>query len=121
MTLIASSMVWSKSQQIALAIMPKIASVLSMSGSSWIIIEVWSDKNKLMNVYHRLLMVMAIYEIMEGVGNFASTWPIPAGTPNIFGASGTTGTCAAQGFFLQLTLATPIYNSCLSICKFRCI
>jgi hypothetical protein len=114
-------MAWSKSQQVALAMVPKFAAVLSISGSSWIIIEVWSDKNKLMNVYHRLLMAMAIYDVMEGVWNFASTWPIPAGTPNVFGSSGTTETCVAQGFVLQLAIAVPIYNSCLSLCKFRCI
>ena len=44
---------------------------------------------------------MSVYDILESVWNFASTWPIPAGTPDVYGAVGTTQTCAAQGFLLD--------------------
>ncbi|KAL7447621.1 hypothetical protein ACHAXS_000019, partial [Conticribra weissflogii] len=43
-----------------------------------------------------------------------STWPIPKGTEGVYGASGTTQTCTAQGFFNQLMLVSPFYNLMLA-------
>lgn len=108
-------MAWTQSQQIALAVVPKFSSILSLLGSTWILVEVLTGKGKLRQVYNRLLGMMALYDILESVWNFASTWPIPRGTQGVWGASGTTATCAAQGFFLQFSLGVPIYNACLSI------
>lgn len=108
-------MVWNQAQQIALAIVPKFTSFLSLLGSSWVIVEVLTEREKMQSVYHRLLLAMSIYDVLESVWNFASTWPIVRGTPNIWGASGTTQSCTTQGFFLQLGLAIPMYNAFLSI------
>ena len=108
-------MAWNETQNIALAIVPKFTSFLSLLGSSWIIVEVFTEKNKTQSVYHRLLCAMSIYDVLESVWNFCSTWPIPVGSPNLWGASGTTQTCTAQGFFLQLGLAVPMYNASLSM------
>jgi hypothetical protein len=110
-------MVWNRQQQIALAVIPKVSSVLSLFGSAWIIIEVLtdSDVNKLHLSYHRLLFAMSIYDVLESTGNFFSTWPIPAETEGVIWSSGTTVTCSAQGFFLTLGVAVPIYNAMLSL------
>ena len=106
---------WNESQQITLAIVPKFTSFLSLLGSSWVILEVLTEQEKRRSVYHRLLCAMSIYDVLESIWNFASTWPIPAGTTGIWAASGTRQTCSAQGFFLQLGLAIPMYNASLSI------
>jgi hypothetical protein len=58
---------------------------------------------------------MSTYDVLESAWNFMSTWTIPAGTPGVVFATGTTGTCSAQGFFLTLSVAVPIYNAMLSI------
>lgn len=108
-------MVWNETQQIALALVPKFTSILSILGSSWVIVEVLTEREKRHSVYHRLLCAMSIYDVLESVWNFCSTWPIPAGPLGIWGASGNTQTCTAQGFFLQLGLAIPMYNASLSI------
>jgi hypothetical protein len=115
-------MAWNRSQQIALALVPKFSSVLSLLGSSWIAIEVLTEENrrnpsktKRKQPYHRLLLAMSIYDILESLWNFTSTWPIPAGTEGVAWASGTTKTCSAQGFFLTLSVAVPIYNAFLSL------
>ena len=106
---------WNRQQQIALALIPKFSSFLSLFGSGWIFIEVISQPNQKLNrPYHRLLLAMSVYDILESVWNFGSTWPIPKGTPGIIWPMGTTATCTAQGFFLQLSLAVPMYNACLS-------
>ena len=100
---------------VILAIIPKVSATLSMIGSGWIVLEVATNASKRKNVYHRLLLAMAVYDILESIFNFFSSWPIPRGTPNIFAAVGTTATCVTQGFFLQLGLAIPIctYGSVL--------
>ena len=118
-------MAWSTRQQIVLAIVPKVSSLFSLFGSTWILLEVLTDtKNNASNAstpikrkhpYHRLLLGMSVYDILESVWNFASTWAIPAGTPGVWHARGTTATCSAQGFFLTLSVAVPIYNAFLSL------
>jgi hypothetical protein len=53
-------------------------------------------------VYHQLLCAMHIYDVLESLWNFASTWPIPARTTGIWA---TTQPCNTQRFFLQFGLA----------------
>ena len=112
-------MTWSTKQQIVLAIVPKISSVFSLFGSGWILLEVLTDNDaklpKRKHPYHRLLLGMSVYDILESIWNFASTWAIPEGTSGVWQARGTTATCTVQGFFLTLSVAVPIYNAFLSL------
>ncbi|KAG7342891.1 hypothetical protein IV203_020836 [Nitzschia inconspicua] len=110
---------WSYTQKAVLAVIPKITSILSLLGSGWIIIEVLTDTSgprpKRQHPYHRLLFAMSVYDVLESIWNFASTWAIPKGTNGVVWALGTTATCSAQGFFLTLSVAVPIYNALLSL------
>jgi hypothetical protein len=112
-------MAWTRTQQIVVAILPKFASVLSLFGSLWIIVEIITDNNesrpKRNHPYHRLLFAMSVYDVLESVWNFTSSWPIPEGTEDVAWAKGTTATCSAQGYFLTLSVAVPIYNAMLSL------
>lgn len=107
---------WSKNQQIALAVTPKISSLFSLFGSSWIIIEVATSRTKREHPYHRLLLAMSCYDVAESIGNFFSTWAIPnsEGNDDQVWAVGTTQTCTLQGFFLTFSVAVPIYNALLA-------
>lgn len=108
-------MPWSKGQQIALALTPKISSVFSLAGSAWVVAEVCTCQQKRTHPYHRLLLAMSAYDAAESVWNFMSTWPVPASTStNQVWAVGNTQTCTAQGFFLTISVAVPIYNALLS-------
>jgi hypothetical protein len=105
---------FSYTQQVTLAIMPKISSFASLCGSSAILMEcLYYDRRKLQRVYHRLLCVMSVYDIIESSFNFMSSWPIPRGSPNVAFAVGTQQTCTLQGFVLQFGLAIPMLNLCL--------
>lgn len=129
-------MTWTRQQQIVVAILPKISSFCTLFGSSWMIIEILTHKGhhidittasssssshrvrkpKVYHPYHRLLLGMCIYDVLEAIWNFQSTWPIPEQYSDIrIWASGTRGTCSAQGFFLQIAIAVPIYNACLAM------
>ena len=60
-------------------------------------------------------MCISTVDLIIGTCMFLSTWPIPAGTVGVYGASGTTATCTTQGFFLQLAIMAPLYNAALSL------
>ena len=99
-----------------LAIVPKITSSFSLAGSGWIVGEVLFSDQKRQFVYHRLLLGMAVYDIVVSLWYFASTWPIPP-SPSMetsaFGAIGSEASCRAQGFFLQLGMANAVYFAML--------
>lgn len=69
------------------------------------------------HTYHRLLLSMSIFDILSSCALFMSTWPIPADTPSkiVYGAVGNQATCSAQGFFVQFSMGTVLYNATLSI------
>lgn len=102
-------------KQATLAILPKISSFISMCGASWIIVEVAGSHAKRHSVYNRLLFCMSIFDFLVCMSYFASTWPIPRDSPGVLWALGTTQSCTAQGFFIQLGIVAPLYNCCLSI------
>ena len=106
---------FSRTQQVALAIAPKVTSVLSLFGSGWIAIEVLTKRSKRTNVYNRLLCAMSLCDILVSSWFFLSTWPIPEGTPGVAFDTGTQASCTAQGFFVQFGITSPVYNSCLAV------
>ena len=46
---------------------------------------------------------------------FFTTWPIPRGTPGVYGTVGTQGMCTAQAFFAQFSLSSIMYNVSLLV------
>ena len=107
----------SYSQQVALAIVPKITSSLSIIGSSYIIfdcVRALRRKRDDRNTYRRLMIGISGVDITMSSCFFLSTWPMPRGTPFVFGARGSTQTCTAQGFFAQIGVSSVMYNASLS-------
>lgn len=104
----------SHSQQVTLAIAPKITAFLSIFGTCYVIRNVLISKRKRRLVYHRILLCISGIDLIIGICMFLSTWPIPSST-GIYGAVGTTQTCTAQGFFLQFSIMAPLYNAALSL------
>ncbi|KAL7555262.1 hypothetical protein ACHAWF_018928 [Thalassiosira exigua] len=98
-----------------LAITPKPFATLSVIGSLYIIRHVLTSQTRRSAVFHRILLGLSIYDVMTSITVFMGTWPIPRGSPGIFMASGTNGTCSAQGFFIQFAgVGAPIYNASLA-------
>lgn len=100
----------------ALAIIPHVTGPLSLLGSCSIFYDIWSDrKQKLKRPYFRILLGLSIADAITSFWLGLSTWPIPEGTDGVYGASGNTQTCTAQGFFVQLIVLSPCYNLNLSL------
>ncbi|CAB9502251.1 expressed unknown protein [Seminavis robusta] len=100
-------------RHVTLAVIPHITGFLSLLGSTLIVVDVY--RRRFETVYHRLLLGLAVSDIIASIGFFLSTWPIPEESMTSWGAIGNLQTCEFQGFLIQLGLATPLYNAALSI------
>jgi len=108
-------MVFSLNQKKALSIIPHITGTLSIVGSLSILYDIWKYRSrKLHRPYYRILLGMSFFDVFASASLGMSTWPIPKGTEGVYGAMGTTRTCTAQGFFIQLMLVSPFYNLMLA-------
>jgi len=101
-------------QQQAVAIAPKFTAAASAISSS-IMIFLILGRGKEKNTYHRLVLGMSLSDLLASIAWFFTTWPIPRGTPDVFGAVGNQQTCSAQAFFTQFSLSTVMYNASLAI------
>ena len=113
------------SQQMAVAIAPKFTASLSALGSLVTCILILRPKKAAQHgrqsssnktgTYHRLVLGMSLCCLSSSVAWFFTTWPIPRGTPGVYGAVGNEGTCTAQAFFAQFSLSSVMYNMSLSV------
>lgn len=58
---------------------------------------------------------MSIVDAFASVASGLSTWPIPKGSPGVYATLGSVGTCEAQAFFLQASIAGPLYYFMISV------
>lgn len=102
-------------RELALAVTPKVGASLSLMGSLWIFFEVLTDREKRSMVYHRIIFMFALFDILESsITFFASSWLMVP--PGPWQARGNHATCAFQGFVTQLgSGALFSYNAVLSI------
>jgi len=105
------NMTLTHTQRVALAISPKITSVLSATASVWIISEVLSNPRKRDKVYHRIMLASACIDVFASLGCFASTWPIPKDVEGAVWNIGNDFTCNFQGFLIQLGCTCFVYVS----------
>jgi hypothetical protein len=109
-------------QKKAVAIAPKFTAAASAMGSLTICYLILRKPTK-RRTYHRLVLGMSLCDVFASTAWFFTSWPIPRGTPGVYGAVGTQQTCSAQAFFAQFSLSTVMYNASLSayyvlvICK----
>jgi hypothetical protein len=102
-------------QERALAIMPKVTSPISIISSLFIIHEVYCDHRtpRGTTAVQRALVGMSIVDVLASSAWFLSTWAVPEGSFAF--AAGNRASCNFQGFFLQLAVGAPLYNSSLAL------
>ena len=105
---------YSHSQQVALALVPKLTGFLSFSCSSYIVYSILKDQRRRHKVYHRLICGTCVIDVLSSISFGLSTWPIPRDAGMLW-ASGTMATCQAQAFVNQVAIGSPLYNGALSI------
>eukprot|EP00585_Thalassiosira_rotula_P003164 CAMPEP_0196133584 /NCGR_PEP_ID=MMETSP0910-20130528/2751_1 /TAXON_ID=49265 /ORGANISM="Thalassiosira rotula, Strain GSO102" /LENGTH=329 /DNA_ID=CAMNT_0041393327 /DNA_START=80 /DNA_END=1069 /DNA_ORIENTATION=- len=101
-------------QQMAVAIAPKFTAAASAISSTTTIFLITCRSSE-KRTYHRLVLGMSMCDLSASAAWFFTTWPIPRGTPGVYGAMGNQQTCSAQAFFAQFSLSTVMYNASLAI------
>lgn len=104
-------------QQKLVAIAPKFTAAISVvSSGTCIFINAFRGSKKDQNdrTYRRLVLGMSACDLLASMAWFFTTWPIPKGTPGVYGAIGNQQTCSTQAFFTQFSLSTAFYNASLA-------
>lgn len=113
---------------IALAYIPKVSGMISITSSIYIIKDLM--RNGYQNVTHTrdiMLMMMSVVDILSAFTSFfLGSWPAPKGM-GYYGAVGNISTCDAQGYIGNLLGGIRIaYNSLLammflSVVRYHCV
>ena len=98
-------------QQVAITLAAAISSLLSLTGSGVI---AYMAAQRRYSIKYRLLLSLAVADIINSTVFLLWPLPIPAGTPGVWGAIGNRRTCNVQGFFLQFGILGSFYNAALS-------
>lgn len=106
---------------ILLATIPKIPALLSVLGSSLILLYILQRRKRKrpIQAYHRIMFSMSCADWIASCCYFAGTFPIPRGTTGSFGpvfwALGTPLSCRIGGAWAQLQVLGPLYNGMLAL------
>jgi len=88
---------YSPTQIKALVFVPVATGSLSFFGSSGLIVMIlWFSRIKLSAVARRILLGLCVYDVFQAFASLTTSFPVPPGQ-GVFGASGSVGTCDAQG------------------------
>jgi hypothetical protein len=88
----------------------------STIGSSLVMYTIVSHKKGLYQIRNRLFFGLASSDIVLTTWMILGSIPLPAeGLGLMLGGKGNTRTCTAQGFFLQLAFAVPLYNAAIMV------
>jgi len=100
----------------ALAIVPKVTGMISFIASGYVVWHILHHQRRRTLTKNRILVGISVHDMISSFfGFFLSTWPVPADTWLVYGASGTTQSCTMQGFFFHAGIsASPLYHASLS-------
>lgn len=111
----STGVVPSHNRMIILSWIPRLTSSLSCVGSLAIVYMIIIDhKHKLAKPKNRLILALSIFDILHSSAYVVTTLAYPRESM-VYGAIGNACTCTAQGFFLLLGLAVPMYSASLSL------
>jgi len=87
------------------AIYPRVTGLITIIGAASVIIMAWNRRKYL---FHRLVLGMAIHQVLYGVAYTIGNLAIPREYTEYFGNYGTIRTCTAQGFILYVCARTSL-------------
>lgn len=96
----ASTKYWSQTKEIIIILAPIPSALLSFCASGTIIYMILRSPTKLNKPFRRIIFGMSVYDMVQSFPSVISALPSPAGSK--WGAIGNRGTCATQGFLIQV-------------------
>jgi len=97
-----------------LTILPKFTSLLSILGASMIISQVLMSKKNRDNMQQRLVCAMSCIDLMVSIVWFTTNLFIPPDAGFVWPLGNKT-TCSIQGFIVQSSISSVLYNASLSL------
>lgn len=98
-----------------LVFLPKFTSTLSILGSSMIISQFSVSKTNRQNMQQRLVFAMSCIDLMVSIVWFSTNLFLPVYMDTNYPLKlGNSTTCTIQGFLVQTSIASPLYNFILS-------
>jgi len=92
----------------------KVTSLLSMAGSTSIIVIHFRDPEKRTKMYNKIVLWMSVCDTISSLIHFLGTWMMPKHFAYL--AGGTSLTCTIQGFIAVFIMSTSsFYNAVLAI------
>ena len=101
-------------QQQLLAILGIVSATISLMGSSILIRKALMAQRRQNVTYHRLLIGLSVMDIFHDIAWGLQPFLIPASDDRVW-SYGSTGTCSAVGFFVQLGSSVVLYNGALAM------
>ena len=111
----SNQIAFTETQLLAYNVATRCAASLSLCASIYMAVSAIRCRSR---IYHRLILGLSTHLILYCCWHLYGSAAVPEGSPNSRGARGTTQTCTAQGFFLQLSFCVPLYYVCLSFYSF---
>lgn len=93
----------------------KIASLLSVMGSAMIISSVLRSKKNRQNMQQRLVCAMSFIDLLVSIVWVFTNFFMPKDNTKYPWAFGNEASCKAQGFIVQFSISSVLYNACLSV------
>ena len=103
---------YSVSQAKALSISTRIAASISCLCAILMLYQATLNRHRM---YHRLMLGLSLHLLVSSIWFMVGSAAVPEDDETTWGAHGTIQTCTAQGFFLQIALAVPLYYCSLSL------
>ena len=95
----------------------RVSATFSIVGSSLIVYMIVSDRKKINQPFHRLMLMMSIFDVLQSATILVANAAFPKesdiydySVESSYGAKGNKHTCAIQSFFMMLGLGVPLYN-----------
>lgn len=97
--------------------LPRIMAILSFIGSAYIIVDVVINKEKRGKTINQLMVGVSIFDLIGSAAYALTSLPAPK-EDYIYGSLGSSETCTAQGFFIQIGTISAFMNVSSSVYLF---
>eukprot|EP00980_Cylindrotheca_fusiformis_P026876 scaffold17809_cov115-Cylindrotheca_fusiformis.AAC.4 len=92
----------------------RVSAILSLIGSSLIILTVMRDREKRTETYHQLVLGISCFDLISSLAYSLDHFLLPTGS-SVPGVVGNTQTCKLQGMMIQLGYTSMVFNLLLSL------
>mmetsp|Transcript_148 Transcript_148/g.181 ORF Transcript_148/g.181 Transcript_148/m.181 type:complete len:948 (-) Transcript_148:263-3106(-) len=103
-----------EAEQKTLVWLPRVAAILSILGSLFIIVDTRRSQLKRSKLINKILCAISVFDFIGSSAMALTSLPIPKET-YIYGSNGNDATCKAQGFLMQMGTTACLLGASLAV------